>query len=221
MANNLAVTGNVTIGGTLVVTGTTNLGAAADTVLVTNFNADKVDGADLDTDGALAANSDVKVPSQKAVKTYADARKAECVALTGDQTVAGVKTFSSIPVLPASDPTTANQTARKAYVDGLDAANVKLTGVQTIGGAKTLSDGAKLGEDGVVLKSKVLTFDFTSDQYVFVAHGLTAGKIRGVAPCPPIGDINLQYIRVDTTNVMLYMVSAATGTGYAIVFYVP
>lgn len=33
------------------------------------------------------------------------------------QTIAGVKTFTSIPVLPASDPTTANQAARKAYVD--------------------------------------------------------------------------------------------------------
>jgi hypothetical protein len=39
------------------------------------------------------------------------------VKLTGDQTVAGVKTFSSIPVLPASDPTTDNQAVRKAYVD--------------------------------------------------------------------------------------------------------
>lgn len=39
------------------------------------------------------------------------------VLLTGAQTVAGVKTFSSIPVLPSSDPTSANQAARKSYVD--------------------------------------------------------------------------------------------------------
>lgn len=32
-------------------------------------------------------------------------------------TLSGVKTFSSIPILPASDPTTDNQAARKAYVD--------------------------------------------------------------------------------------------------------
>lgn len=36
---------------------------------------------------------------------------------TGNQTIAGVKTFSSIPVGPATDPTTDNQLARKAYVD--------------------------------------------------------------------------------------------------------
>ena len=42
----------------------------------------------------------------------------EAVLLTGDQTIAGIKTLTSIPVLPASDPTTDNQAARKSYVDG-------------------------------------------------------------------------------------------------------
>jgi hypothetical protein len=42
---------------------------------------------------------------------------ADVVHDTGDETVAGVKTFSSIPVLPASDPTLANQAVRKSYVD--------------------------------------------------------------------------------------------------------
>jgi len=35
----------------------------------------------------------------------------------GAQTIAGVKTFSSIPLLPASDPTTDNQAVRKAFVN--------------------------------------------------------------------------------------------------------
>lgn len=39
------------------------------------------------------------------------------VETTGTQTIAGVKTFSSIPILPSSDPTSDNQAARKAYVD--------------------------------------------------------------------------------------------------------
>lgn len=43
--------------------------------------------------------------------------KTTVVLLTTDQTIAGVKTFSSIPVLPASDPTADNEAARKAYVD--------------------------------------------------------------------------------------------------------
>lgn len=42
--------------------------------------------------------------------------------LAWDQTIAGVKTFTSIPVWPASDPTTDNQLARKFYVDSVAAA---------------------------------------------------------------------------------------------------
>lgn len=53
-------------------TGTSPL-AVASATKVSNMNVDQVDGADLDTDGTLAANSDVKVPSQKAVKTYVTA----------------------------------------------------------------------------------------------------------------------------------------------------
>jgi len=40
------------------------------------------------------------------------------VALTGNQTIAGVKTFSSVPEC-ATTPTTASQLTRKAYVDNL------------------------------------------------------------------------------------------------------
>lgn len=44
---------------------------------------------------------------------------ADVVHDTGDETIAGVKTFSSIPVLPGSDPTSDNEAARKAYVDSV------------------------------------------------------------------------------------------------------
>lgn len=37
-----------------------------------NLNSDKIETSVLDTDTALAANSDAKIPSQKAVKTYVD-----------------------------------------------------------------------------------------------------------------------------------------------------
>ncbi len=52
------------------------------------------------------------------------------------QTIAGVKTFSSIPVLPASDPTTSNQAVRKAYAD----LKVALAGTEAITGQKTFPD---------------------------------------------------------------------------------
>lgn len=53
----------------------------------------------------------------KRLSTYDnDATK---VGKSGDETIAGIKTFTSIPVLPASDPTSDNQAVRKAFVDGL------------------------------------------------------------------------------------------------------
>ena len=39
------------------------------------------------------------------------------VQTSGNQTVAGIKTFTSIPVLPATNPTTANQAVRKGFAD--------------------------------------------------------------------------------------------------------
>ena len=115
--------GDWEIKGKLKVGGTTELaGGAKDATLVTSLNADQVDSADKDTDGTLAANSDAKIPSQKAVKTYADnlagaGRTTETikgnadniasldsisVKNTGNETIAGVKTFSDIPLLPAN-----------------------------------------------------------------------------------------------------------------------
>ena len=99
------------------------------------------------------------------------------VKLTGDQSVAGIKTFSSIPVGPASDPTTANQLTRKSYVDTLDGANVKLTGNQSISGVKTFSSGinvtAGLGSDRFARKtantSRASTTTLAADPHLVVA----------------------------------------------------
>lgn len=41
----------------------------------------------------------------------------EAVLLTGDQTIAGIKTFTSIPIGPDANPTADNELARKKYVD--------------------------------------------------------------------------------------------------------
>lgn len=48
------------------------------------------------------------------MKTYMDTLY---VALSGNQTVAGIKTFSSFPVTPSSDPTADYEVANKKYVD--------------------------------------------------------------------------------------------------------
>lgn len=47
---------------------------------LSNLNSDKIETSYLDTDGTLAANSDVKIATQKAVKTYVDTEVASAVA---------------------------------------------------------------------------------------------------------------------------------------------
>lgn len=94
-----------------------------------------------------------------AVAATVTALDAAVVKLTGDQSVAGIKTFSSIPVLPASDPTTANQATRKSYVDALDAANVKLTGAQAVAGIKTFSS-APVFSAGVTISAGIRSLRF-------------------------------------------------------------
>ena len=62
----------------------------------------------------LRLNADNTVTARSASDFRADI---SAVGLTGNETVAGVKTFSSFPVTPSSAPTTDYQVANKLYVD--------------------------------------------------------------------------------------------------------
>lgn len=73
------------------------------------------------------------------------------VMLTGNQTVAGVKTFSSFPVTPSSAPTTDYQTANKKYVDDQIAANAKSFGSLSSVAPGTAAAGVTATEDGFVI----------------------------------------------------------------------
>lgn len=108
--------------------------AIADTKLAQITTAGKVSGAAITSlpsvpsgAGALPIANVPSIPGSKlttlgTISSGAGAipdanMPATLVKLTGDQTVAGVKTFSSIPVGPSADPTADDQLARKAYVD--------------------------------------------------------------------------------------------------------
>lgn len=75
-------------------------------------NIPTIPGSKIDTLGTLGAGAGT-IPL-----TSLD----NAVKISTNQTVAGIKTFTSIPVLPASSPTTDNQAARKKYIDDLIAA---------------------------------------------------------------------------------------------------
>jgi hypothetical protein len=90
-----------------IATGTAPL-TVASTTLVTNLNADRVDG--------LKGSDFVRGTG------------------TVSQTITGVKTFSAIPILPASDPTTVNQATRKAYIDGKVPGKITISASAPTGG---------------------------------------------------------------------------------------
>ncbi len=69
----------------------------------------------------------VSLSSDGSIKSSAVSSKADnsaVVHLTGDETVAGIKTFSSSPIVPT--PTTSTQAASKGYVDSNIAAQPKV-----------------------------------------------------------------------------------------------
>ena len=87
---------------------------------VTNFDS----GTPLGYDGTASITTDNQLATKKYVNdednlidTNIATLDAQNVKITGDQTVAGIKTFSSSPIIPT--PTTSTQAANKAYADGL------------------------------------------------------------------------------------------------------
>lgn len=84
------------------------------------------------------------------------------VKLTGNQTVAGIKTFSSFPVTPSSAPTTDYQISNKKYVDDTTAAaaagvmpdgsvtNAKLATDVKVGSLASLTTTAKSSVQGAI-----------------------------------------------------------------------
>ncbi len=82
---------------------------------------------------------DTKITEQiNGAKTELNSKIDNKVTKTGDETIAGVKTFSAPPV-SATNPTANNQVANKSYVDTVGNSKVALSGNQTIAGVKTFN----------------------------------------------------------------------------------
>ncbi|EIZ8408841.1 hypothetical protein MQX10_000637 [Campylobacter coli] len=82
---------------------------------------------------------DTKITEQiNGAKTELNSKIDNKVTKTGDETIAGIKTFS-VPPVSATKPTANNQVANKSYVDTVGNSKVALSGNQTIAGVKTFN----------------------------------------------------------------------------------
>ncbi|MGI7128303.1 hypothetical protein ACNGEW_01435 [Campylobacter coli] len=82
---------------------------------------------------------DTKITEQiNGAKTELNSKIDNKVTKTGDETIAGIKTFS-VPPVSATNPTANNQVANKSYVDTVGNSKVALSENQTIAGIKTFS----------------------------------------------------------------------------------
>lgn len=100
----------------------------------------------------------------------AKAADSAVVKLSGSQTIAGTKTFSTIPVLPNSSPTTDNQAARKKYVDDGLAGKANSSHTHAIANVTGLQDALddKVEVDGLISEDPDNAANLGSDGGVWV-----------------------------------------------------
>jgi hypothetical protein len=125
------------------------------------------------------------------------AAQAGAVALTGDETVAGKKTFSTFPEISSGNPTTANQFATKGYADTIAsgflpraacrvataaalAANTYNNGTLGVGATLTGNSNGAIGDiDGVTVTTndRILVKDEVAQEYngVYVLTTIGSG----------------------------------------------
>lgn len=110
------------------------------------------------------------------------------VDLYSNQSIDGVKTFTSIPVLPSSDPTTDNQAARKKYIDDnfLNNSNIYANIEEIIGSGLSISGIGTLSICALSQKriafidasiEQLRTYDFNGSTWSLTGSGFSIPSI--------------------------------------------
>ena len=129
---------------------------------------------------------------------------ASLVSLTGDQTVAGVKTFSSSPIVPA--PTTDLQAATKKYADDLaiagapDASTTVKGIIEIATQAEADARTAAGGTGAVLVPTPALNRTVLTHDYIASAVGTDAYAITCVPAVTAYTAGDVYYFKADVAN---------------------
>lgn len=172
-------------------------------------------GVPIDIDPLLANNSDLLVPSQKAVKTYTDNGLSNKVSKAGD-------TMSGSLIL-SGDPTVAYQAATKSYVDtlinGIDwkqsvnAATVTILPTYAVTGLGQILTGTT---NGAIPSATTDTINLTVNQRVLVKNETsTLTPNNGIYIVTQVGSGSLPFIltRASDANTPALLAEATVSVG--------
>lgn len=185
-------------------------------------------GVATSTDGTLASNSDAKVPTEKAVKTYADSIRtailngvssaydtlAEIATWIGTTGTAALKNTgtsgNNVPLLDGTNQWSAPQRADKTALTHNTGANfsTKQNFTATVNGsAFTIANPSNAPNDGQIIKIFV---SFTT------THGLSFGnkfKTTGYTPSATSGKKDVCIFEYDSSADLYYLIGFRTDVG--------
>ncbi|OAV76248.1 hypothetical protein Barb7_00103 [Bacteroidales bacterium Barb7] len=167
-----------------------------------------ITGTDIITTGSTTVNTAISQNTTNISTLSQDkANKTDVVLLTTNQSVVGIKTFTSIPILPSTFPSSNNHATNKRYVDDNVATRVPSTALGTNGGVATLGSDGKVpssqlaasvdqiievatysalpvtGQSGKIyfVKSEGQSYRWGGTVYVQIASSMSLGETAGTA----------------------------------------
>jgi len=148
-----------------------------------NLNTDKIETSVIDTDTALAANSDAKIPSQKAVKAYADAIQGPTIKTSGVSAGPASSSTQTVTHLLGFTPKVIRVTGYGRLAgSSVSQGGGSTTGTYTSSGNRCVYNTAAIGSGNSTVATSttfaiylsVLTTDFDEDHASGVIQNVTS-----------------------------------------------
>lgn len=113
--------------------------------------------------------------------------EAKCVATEGNQTITGVKTFSSLPKIPTTAPTADAEAASKKYVDD------EIKDIIGAASSKSVDTNYQASTSGLLVVRCTFTWNITAASVIVYSDS-------GTPPTTDIGSIEMNMERSDSQN---------------------